>query len=132
MKAKYAIDFQEEETIHIINYYYYNVIWKPSIYISKFQIKNNWEFKTSWISCEAINVFMNNGYRLNGKVIGETQNGEIDVSGTVKGTDVIPGYKNSFLIETDERVFTVGGRLTRIEDIRMEKFLLTAEKIINK
>ncbi|MGE9811047.1 TrmB family transcriptional regulator sugar-binding domain-containing protein [Ferroplasma acidiphilum] len=40
----------------------------------------------------------------------------------------MPGYKNSFLIETDERVFTVGGRLTRIEDIRLEKFQLTAEK----
>ena len=131
-KTKYAIDFQEEEMIHIINYYYYNIVWKPSIYISKFQIKNNWEFKTSWISCEAINVFMNNGYKLNGQVIGGTQNGEIDVSGSIKGTDVIPGYKNSFLIETDERVFTVGGRLTRIEDIRLEKFRLNAEKIPGK
>ncbi|WP_337860111.1 TrmB family transcriptional regulator [Ferroplasma sp.] len=131
-KTKYAIDFQEEEMIHIINYYYYNIIWKPSIYISKFQIKDNWEFKTSWISCEAINVFMNNGYKLTGRVTGETQNGEIDINGAVKGTDVIPGYKNSFLIETDERVFTVGGRLTRIEDIRLETFQLKAEKVQNK
>jgi sugar-specific transcriptional regulator TrmB len=131
-KSKYAIDFQEEEMIHIINYYYYNIIWKPSIYISKFQIKDNWDFKTSWISCEAINVFMNNGYAITGRVTGDTQNGEIDISGSVKGTDVIPGYKNSFLIETDERVFTVGGRLTRIEDIRLDKFQLKAEKIQNK
>ena len=53
-------------------------------------------------------------------------------TGSIKGTDVIPGYKNSFLIETDERVFTVGGRLTRIEDIRLEKFRLNAEKIPGK
>ncbi|MCL4453815.1 TrmB family transcriptional regulator [Ferroplasma sp.] len=128
-KTKYAIDFQEQEMIHIINYYYYNVVWKPSIYISKFQIKDSWGFKTSWISCEAINVFMNNGYRLTGHVIGDTQNGEVNISGNIKGTDVIPGYKNSYLIETDERVFTVGGRLTRIEDIRMDLLELHAEKI---
>jgi sugar-specific transcriptional regulator TrmB len=128
-KTKYAIDFQEQEMIHIINYYYYNIVWKPSIYISKFQIKDSWQFKTSWISCEAINVFMNNGYKLSGHVSGDTQNGEIDVSGNIKGTDVIPGYKNSYLIETEERVFTVGGRLTRIEDIRMDLLELQAEKM---
>jgi sugar-specific transcriptional regulator TrmB len=129
-KTKYAIDFQEEEMIHIINYYYYNIVWKPSIYISKFQIRDAWDFKTSWISCEAINVFMNNGYRLTGHVIGDTQNGTVDIEGHIKGTDVIPGYKNSYLIETDERVFTVGGRLTRIEDIRMDILELKAEKIV--
>ncbi|MEM0139572.1 MAG: TrmB family transcriptional regulator [Ferroplasma sp.] len=127
-KTKYATDFQEEEMIHIINYYYYNNIWKPSIFISKFQIKNNWKFNTSWISCEAINIFMNNGYKLAGKVTGETQNGKIEASGSIKGTDIIPGYKNSYLLETDEHVFSVGGRLTRIEDIRMDILELTAEK----
>ncbi|KJE49277.1 MULTISPECIES: TrmB family transcriptional regulator [Acidiplasma] len=129
LRNKYAIDFEEEEMIHIINYYYYNIIWKPSIYISKFQIKSNWIFNTSWISCEAINMFLNNGYKLEGRVIGVTQNGDIDISGSIKGTDIIPGYKNSFIIQTDEQVFSVGGRLTRIEDIRMDKFYLTAEKI---
>ncbi len=128
LRNKYAIDFEEEEMIHIINYYYYNIIWKPSIYISKFQIKSNWIFNTSWISCEAINMFLNNGYKLEGRVIGVTQNGDIDISGSIKGTDIIPGYKNSFIIQTDEQVFSVGGRLTRIEDIRMDKFYLTAEK----
>ncbi len=126
-RSKYGIDFQEEEMIHIINYYYYNVIWKPSIFISKFQIKNRWVFNTSWLSCEAINIFMNNGFKLNGKVTGDTQNGNIEITGEIKGTDVIPGYKNSFLIETEERVFTVGGRLTRIEDIRMDLLELNVE-----
>ncbi len=125
----YAIDFQEEEMIHIINYYYNNIIWKPSIYISKFQIKDSWIFNTSWMSCEAINMYLNNGYKLEGRVIGDTQKGKVDLKGTIKGTDIIPGYKNSFLIQTDDQVFTVGGRLTRIEDIRMDKLYLTAEKI---
>ncbi len=129
IKMGYAIDFQEEEMIHIINYYYYNIIWKPSIYISKFQIKDNWVFNTSWISCDAINMYLNNEYKLEGRVIGDTQKGKVDLKGTIKGTDIIPGYKNSFLIESDDKVFTVGGRLTRIEDIRMDKLYLTAEKI---
>jgi len=125
----YAIDFQEEEMIHIINYYYYNVVWKPSIYISKFQIKDKWVFNTSWISCEAINMFLNNNYKLECRVMGDTQKGKVDLQGKITGTDIIPGYKNSFLINVDDRVFTVGGRLTRIEDIRMDKLNLTAEKI---
>ena len=129
IKSKYAIDFQEEEMIHIINYYYNNIIWKPSIYISKFLIHSKWLFNTSWISCEAINMFLNNGYKLDGRVIGTTQNGDVDVSGIIKGTDIIPGYKNSYIIETENQVFTVGGRLTRIEDIRMDKLYLNAEKI---
>ncbi|AAT44108.1 TrmB family transcriptional regulator [Picrophilus oshimae] len=128
-KLVYAIDFQEAEMIHILNYYYYNIVWKPSMYISKFMIKNEWRFNTSWISCEAINTFINNGYKLTGRVIGNTQNGQIDITGTIKGTDIIPGYKNSFLIQSEDQVFTVGGRLTRIEDIRMEELYLKAEKV---
>jgi len=116
----YALYFDENELIHILNYYFYHTIWGPSDKFHDFPVRQNIKFSTAWLSCEAIDSFFKRSYSVSGVVMGYSATGQVKIEGTITGIDLIPGFKHTFFIKDNERVYSVGGKTARMEDIKLE------------
>ncbi|BAB59355.1 hypothetical protein [Thermoplasma volcanium GSS1] len=120
----YALYFNESELIHILNYYFYHTIWGPSEIYHDFPEKPDLKFTTAWLSCEAINSFLKRSYSITGSLEGIGFNGPVKINGTITGTDLVPGFKQTFFIKDGDRIYSVGGKTARMEDIKLTNLVI--------
>ncbi|WP_297217447.1 TrmB family transcriptional regulator [Thermoplasma sp.] len=120
----YALYFDENELIHILNYYYYHTIWGPSDTFHDFPVRRDMKFSTAWLSCEAINSFLKRSYNISAEVSGYSATGPVKIEGNITGIDLVPGFKHTFFIKDNERVYSVGGKTARMEDIKLDTLIM--------
>jgi sugar-specific transcriptional regulator TrmB len=116
--AIYSQDFQFN---HVLDYYFYYSLWKPSSYITKaIEFKGKKSFTYIWRIIEEINKSLQEGKKpkvfVQGKLV---KSGEkIKLRGLAVDTKISEGKVLSFILETkDGTKFTIGGRGAKIEDI---------------
>ncbi|MEM4380463.1 MAG: TrmB family transcriptional regulator [Thermoplasmatales archaeon] len=115
----YALYFEENELIHVLNYYYFHTIWEPSSYVNTFSSSKSLKFTTSWLACEAIDQISKSGRPIKGELRCLIGDQEHTIIGTITGTKRIPGLQHAFFIEADGRTYSVGGRTARLEDAKL-------------
>ena len=118
-QVEYAAVFDEDELIHILNYYFYHTIWSPSKYVVDFNNSTARKFVTAWLTCEAIEAYS----PLHGKIGAELecnyQGKKTILKGTVEKTLRIAGLRHTFFIETTGGTVSVGGKTARLEQARL-------------
>lgn len=122
--ARYSILIDESELIHIITYYFYYVLWEPARYVSDFTQFRTLKFSTSWLACECIDSFLQKGYQIHGDLYGYIGKELIEISGTVTKTDRVSGIRHGFIINSEDKNYSVGGKNAKLEDVRMLSLLL--------
>lgn len=126
--TNYSILVEESELIHIITYYFYYVLWAPARFYSDFKNFETLRFSTSWLACECIDDFINTGVKIFGDLEGYLGNELITISGQILRTDRLSGIRHGFLINYNNRIFSVGGLNAKIEDIRMISLTIHSER----
>ena len=121
-KSDYSMFIEEEELVDIISYYFYHMIWSPSRYIRDFHDNKMELFSTVWLANAAIENLLQYGSKLKASVTGTNQKNEvISIEGVVVSFERVIGLKESFSVESSSRVYSIGGRNGKIEDIKMER-----------
>ncbi|MCL4412997.1 MAG: TrmB family transcriptional regulator [Candidatus Thermoplasmatota archaeon] len=126
-KFNYGLYFEEDEIIHILNYYFYHTIWWPSNYITDFASSNTRRISTAWLTCEAVSSYNNRGMKVSGKLRLKIGDVEKDVSGEISKISVIPGMSHTFYLRTRSENISVGGKTARFEDAKLIWGLLVAK-----
>lgn len=116
--SQFAHYFEEDELIHVLNYYFYHILWIPSTHVSDFTARNYRNLCTSWLACEAIDSYFANGYELKGSVEGFMGDRLTTIDGRIVGTDRILGIRQTFFIHDGHRTYSVGGKTGHLEDMR--------------
>lgn len=124
----YAVFFEEDEMIHILSFYFLNVIWSPSEFVNSFPNVKSRKFRTGWLTCEAIQQYLDTGTPLWGELDGITQDSKIQISGKIEGTEQVRGVKYSFFINDGNRTYSVGGKTASLEDIAMLRLHLSRDQ----
>lgn len=128
--SNYSIWIEENELVHVMNYYFFFMLWTPSHYLSDFSIKEKMTFTTSWLACEAIDVLLSHKATIRGSVIGKLHKSgsmsheTVTIDGYITGVERIPGVRQTFFIEDGKKRVSVGGRTSTIEDIRLQSVTL--------
>ncbi|MFH7835201.1 MAG: TrmB family transcriptional regulator [Candidatus Aenigmatarchaeota archaeon] len=116
--AIYSQDFQFN---HVLDYYFYYSLWKPSSHIKQeIEFKQKRSFTYIWRIIEEINKFLKEGRKpkvlVQGKLVKNEE--KIKLSGLAIDTKISEGKILSFILETkDGTKYTIGGRGAKIEDI---------------
>lgn len=119
--SNYSMFIEEDELVDIISYYFYHMIWSPSLYIRDFHNNHKAFFSTVWLVNAAIENLLQYGSKLKASVTGMNQKNEvISIEGDVVSFERIIGLKESFSVESSSRVYSIGGRNGKLEDIKME------------
>ena len=125
-KTNYGLYFEEDEIIHILNYYFYHTIWLPSKYITDFTNSNTRKISTAWLTCEAVSSYKNKGMEVTAKLRLETGGLEKVVSGQISRVSVVPGFRHTFYLKSRKREISIGGKTARFEDARLLYGVLNA------
>lgn len=120
----YAVFFEENEMIHILGYYFMNMIWKPSITLNDFTGLHSRSFKSGWLVCEAISSYLKAGIALSANVVGMANGKQIEIGGKVESYEIIEGQKYSFTVNDGQRKYSVGGKTAILEDIALHRVYL--------
>ncbi len=126
-KSNYGLYFEEDEIIHILNYYFYHTIWWPSFYITDFSNSVTRKISTAWLTCEAVSSYKSKGLKVLAKlrlIVGEE---EKDFAGEITQVSVVPGLRHTFYLRTRKGRISVGGKTARFEDARLLYGILTAK-----
>ena len=117
--SDYSVFIQEDELVDIMGYYFYYMNWIPSKYEIDFSHFRKMKISTSWLACEAIDSILGRKRRINATLKGIYRGKEVDMKGEINSTVRIQGIKQSFILSTPDRDYTVGGKNGKLEDIRM-------------
>ena len=117
--SDYSVFIQEDELVDIMGYYFYYMNWIPSKYETDFSQFRKLKISTSWLACEAIDNILEKRKRINATLKGIYSLKEVDMKGEIKSTVRIQGVKQSFILSTPDRDYTVGGKNGKLEDVRM-------------
>lgn len=123
-KTPYAVFFEEDEMIHILGYYFMNMIWKPSSTLRGFTDLQSRAFRTGWLACEAIKSYLDAGIPLSANVEGLSSDRKVEISGDVDSYEIVDGIKYSYTINDGSRIYSVGGKTATLEDIAMHRLYL--------
>lgn len=121
--SNYSLLIEENDLVDIIGYYFYHMVWLPSVYIKDFHDNHNHKlsFSTIWVANAAIENLLQYGFRLNANVSGINKRNEvISIEGTVVNFERVIGIKETFNVESSNTLYSIGGRNGKIEDIKME------------
>ncbi|MHB1440907.1 MAG: TrmB family transcriptional regulator [Cuniculiplasma sp.] len=130
-KNEVALYFEEDNFIHVISYYFNQSLWKyASIYLD--QISDECiRFRTIWLACDIIEYFLDQGYRIKSHLEGFYKDDFRKMDGEIVRVEKIPFVKNTFFLKTRNEEFSVGGKTSSIEKIRM-LFLQLKPEILQK
>lgn len=123
--TQYAVFFEEDEMLHILGFYFLNVIWSPSQFVHGFTGVRTRSFRTGWLASEAIKSYLDEGVELMGDLEGMEKGSRVFISGKLVGSEQINGVKYSFFIKDGERTYSVGGKTASLEDIAMHRLSFT-------
>jgi sugar-specific transcriptional regulator TrmB len=126
-KFNYGLYFEEDEIIHILNYYFYHTIWLPATYITDFTSSNTRRISTAWLTCEAVSSYNNKGMKVTGKLRLKIGDLEKDVSGEISQISVVQGMSHTLYLKTRSEKISVGGKTARFEDARLVYGVLSAK-----
>jgi sugar-specific transcriptional regulator TrmB len=126
-KANYGLYFEEDEIIHILNYYFYHTIWWPSFYITDFTNSNSRKISTAWLTCEAVSSYKTKGMKVNAKLRLKINDEEKDMSGEISQISVVPGLRHTFYLKSRGGRISVGGKTARFENARLLYGVLNAK-----
>jgi len=123
----YSIYVEEDEMVHVLNYYFYHTIWKPSQEIAYIPREKRIKITTNWLLCELANRFLSQKKKVEVIIKGRMENNSVEIKGDVAGTEIIEGLKHTLIVKVGDKVYTVGGKSAREENIALER----AELIID-
>lgn len=116
---KNSLYFEEDNFIHVISYYFNQSLWQNSKIIKNFAVKNNNKFCNIWLTCDFIDFFLSLGFSINGEIRGYYHDDLRTLTGKIIKTERLPFVRNTFYIETDKKIYSVGGKTSNLEDIKM-------------
>lgn len=126
-QSNYGLYFEEDEIIHILNYYFYHTIWWPSYYITDFTNSTIRRISTAWLTCEAVSSYKSKGMKVNAKLRLKIGNEEKDLNGEITQISVAPGLRHTFYLKTKNGRISIGGKTARFEDARLLYGVLIAK-----
>ncbi len=126
-KSSYGLYFEEDEIIHILNYYFYHTIWWPSFYINDFTNSNSRKISTAWLTCEAVSSYKSKGMKVTAKLRLRIDEEEKDMTGEISQISVVPGLRHTFYLKYKGGRISVGGKTARFEDARLLYGILNAK-----
>jgi sugar-specific transcriptional regulator TrmB len=121
---KASVFIQENEMIHILNYYFYHTLWDPSIEIVNPERKKKFSFTTNWLMCEISDSMIRAGKKLSINVTGMADGKETELSGSVIKVENEEGLRHSLILSSKGRNYSIGGRSAKVEDIAMKMAVL--------
>ena len=121
----YALYYEEDELVHVLNYYFYHILWVPSVYLNDFVRMGHRRICTAWLACEAIESYQKDGGEITGEVEGMMNDQKIRIKGVIIGTKRVPGISHTFFIKSEERTYSVGGKTAYLEDIKLHQVNLS-------
>jgi sugar-specific transcriptional regulator TrmB len=121
---KASVFIQENEMIHILNYYFYHTLWGPSEEIVYPEKKKKFSFTTNWLMCEICNSMIQAGKKLSINVTGMVEGKEVELSGSVVKIENEEGLRHSLILSSNGKSYSIGGRSAKVEDIALEKAVL--------
>ena len=114
-----ALYFEEDNFIHVISYYFNQSLWKYATIFSD-QINDKCiRFRTIWLACDIIEYFLNGGVKLNSQLECYYKDDYRELEGEIVRVEKIPFVRNTFFIRTGNEEFSVGGKTSSIEKLRM-------------
>jgi len=127
-RDQYALYFDDNELIHVSNYYFFHTIWAPSKPISVFDYSKATWFTTTWLACEAIDQFIHDGIKIKANIKCILKGSEQSFAGNITRTERELGMRHTFFIETGKKEYSVGGRTARLEDAKLIELKINGKK----
>ena len=118
-KDDLALYFEEDNFIHVVSYYFNQSLWKyADIYTD--QINDNCiRFRTIWLACDIIEYYLNNGAKLKSHLECYYKDDYREIDGEIVKVEKIPFVRNTFFIRSGNEEYSVGGKTSSIEKLRM-------------
>ncbi len=116
---KNSLYFEEDNFIHVISYYFNQSLWQNAKILKNFTAKKDYRFCDIWLTCDFIDFFLSNNFSITGEVRGYYHDDLRTIKGKIIKTERIPFVRNSFYIETKNKIYSVGGKTGNLEDIKM-------------
>ena len=119
-----SVYIEENELIHILNYYFYHTLWKPAEligYPTKFGRLN---FATNWFLCDICENYLRKGVGLKIRLKGKISGKMVELSGPVQRIEIIEGLRHSLVMSSKGTNYSVGGRSATQEDVALYKAVL--------
>lgn len=118
-RDKYALYFDDDELIHVSNYYFFHTIWAPSKPVTTFDSARSIWFRTTWLACEALDQFFSNGLEITADMKCIINGNEMSLKGRITKTERELGMRHTFFIKVNNKTYSVGGRTARLEDAKL-------------
>ncbi len=118
-KDEIALYLEEDNFIHVVSYYFNQSLWKyADIFIDKIE-RESIRFRTIWLACDIIEFYLLHKYKLNCYLEGYLLEEKVVLEGKIEKVEKIPFVRNTFFIQSKGKKYSVGGKTSSIEDIKM-------------
>ncbi len=126
-KNDVALYFEEDNFIHVVSNYFNQSLWKyGTIYIDKMNEKCI-RLRTIWLACDLIEYLLANDYKINAHLEGYHIDDYRNLDGEITKVDKIPFVRDTFFIRSKGKEYSVGGKTSNIEELRMIFLKITPE-----
>ncbi len=116
---KNSLYFEEDNFIHVISYYFNQSLWQNAKILKDFTTKNDNKFCNIWLACDFIDFFLSKNFSISGEIRGYYHDDLRIIKGNIIKTERLPFVRNTFYIEAKDRIYSVGGKTSNLEDIKM-------------